>query len=472
MELHTSNHNTLNLNFYCFQPIELSMSSLQELFNAKTSNLVVKNIGSNTYTSKWLKEFANLNNVFYSILNVDLENSVNIGTLEDELKASFKVNDKYYLDRFLDKDNTKYYLLFDYRLMYFILVYEISLNIPIDALDIYDNGYCKVKSDLYNTVRNLLVKETDNTPISIWANEIRQDVKKRILNILNDEFKLTIKESDINITNNSGNITNVVDMSGLGDDFSMYEQLSNKLLILNNNAERLTNNIKPIVIEGITDKEFEQFYNFNGRFHTVILYKSSDLYRYIPIQFHMQYMWFYLKEINVMLENEYNKLIVNADSIVKLEEHVYMIDNYISKVEILTMHNENFKLAIEVDNELIYQKIQQRWNIENKLNNSNKYISFFKDYLTRLYSKKTSKIEQRQNKILFIISIVQLITLISVWNDYITLFENSNVLYENYITNGLSHYLNIFSIFSTIIVPLGIVMTIYVLYFVVSKKNK
>ena len=54
---------------------------------------------------------------------------------------------------------------------------------------------------------------------------------------------------------------------------------------------------------------------------------------------------------------------------------------------------------------------------------SNEYVVYFKDYLARIYTKKSSKMEQRQNKILLFITLFQFIALLSVWNDYLNLLS-------------------------------------------------
>ena len=136
----------------------------------------------------------------------------------------------------------------------------------------------------------------------------------------------------------------------------------------------------------------------------------------------MQYLWFYLsKQINLILEF-YNDNILKDNSISKISEYSDKIDAIINKIENLNIFNQKFKLSIEADSK-IYHAIEEKWNIENMIKTSNEYVVYFKDYLARIYTKKSSKMEQRQNKILLFITLFQFIALLSVWNDYLNLLS-------------------------------------------------
>ena len=232
-------------------------------------------------------------------------------------------------------------------------------------------------------------------------------------------FKLKDSADSLKILNNSGNITNVAILENLND--KEFEKYSNYLLNLNSLAERNQNYSSPIKIKSANSKH-DNLYFFNGRFHTIILQNQKDKYRYIPIQFQMQYLWFYLsKQINLILEF-YNDNILKDNSISKISEYSDKIDAIINKIENLNIFNQKFKLSIEADSK-IYHAIEEKWNIENMIKTSNEYVVYFKDYLARIYTKKSSKMEQRQNKILLFITLFQFIALLSVWNDYLNLLS-------------------------------------------------
>ena len=242
---------------------------------------------------------------------------------------------------------------------------------------------------------------------------------KETKKFIDANFNLKDSADSLKILNNSGNITNVAILENLND--KEFEKYSNYLLNLNSLAERNQNYSSPIKIKSANSKH-DNLYFFNGRFHTIILQNQKDKYRYIPIQFQMQYLWFYLsKQINLILEF-YNDNILKDNSISKISEYSDKIDAIINKIENLNIFNQKFKLSIEADSK-IYHAIEEKWNIENMIKTSNEYVVYFKDYLARIYTKKSSKMEQRQNKILLFITLFQFIALLSVWNDYLNLLS-------------------------------------------------
>jgi len=204
------------------------------------------------------------------------------------------------------------------------------------------------------------------------------------------------------------------------NDKQKYIEATNLFLRLNQMAERNQDRSTPIELNSLQNSNFKDVYYFSGRFHTIILSNPKDKLRYIPIQFQMQFLWFYLsKQINLILEY-YNDTISQDNSIEILQDYSDKLDVIINKISNLNIFNQKFKLAIETDSK-IYNKIQGKWNIENMIQSSNEYIVFFKDYLSRLYNKKSSKLGQRQNTILLSISLIQFIALISVWTDYLSI---------------------------------------------------
>ena len=163
-----------------------------------------------------------------------------------------------------------------------------------------------------------------------------------------------------------------------------------------------------------------------------------------------------------------NNEIIGDDTLKNLEFQNRFIDVVIHKVEILSLHNANFKTAIEADNERVYKQISPKWNVEQLLRTANRYVAFFKDYLQRMYIRKTPQTEQRQNIILASISILQLVALISVWNDYLSLLNQDNIDKANELLVLFSRfeYLLIFNILS----PLLILLLIAGVFFYFRKK--
>jgi hypothetical protein len=241
-----------------------------------------------------------------------------------------------------------------------------------------------------------MVKENDTSIISSWAKNIQTNVVSTVRNLLQVYYGVTVRSGDVSILNNTGNITNVVCLNTQeGGDRSV---LARRFIELNTFSERLENTITPLVIDSSKDESLykHDLYYFNGRFHTILLGSTRDQYRYIPIQFQVQYIWFYIIRLNSILENLNDEIIIQrSHKDLTLKED--LIDTLVSRVDILNLFHERFKFDIEVDYEYIYKKIEGRWNIESSLINTNHYISSFKGFIARLQAKKTENIERKQN---------------------------------------------------------------------------
>jgi len=458
--------------FYCIQPIHIDIDSLSILFESK---LDLKKIRSQEIKEinklpKWKRIMDDLSNLYSSIIVLNYDIAFNSTLLKLELKNNnFLINSNIDLSRYLDTNDTNIYLLFDYRLLQFIIIYEINFSIPINELDALLQT-TKDKLDFYNVVRNIFVKEEEDSLVLSHIADFKKDILRYIQRYISMNLDISIPINNLSILNNSGNITNIITMDKLNNiEYNKYAELFIKL---NSFAERIPNNNLPISLDNIDNNKNDynsELYYFNGRFHTITLHSKKNEYRYIPIQFQMQYLWFYLsKQINLILE-KYNDDILYDDSISKITQYNDKMDLIINKVEILNIFNQKFKLSIEADSK-IYYSIENKWNIENMIHGSNKYIQFFKDYLNRLYIKKTSKLEQRQNKILLFITLFQFIALLSVWNDYLSLLDDSWKEKASKIIPLFKNYHN-FEIFNYYL-PMGFITVILLMLIYIYQKKE
>lgn len=418
---------TIESKFYCIQPIQINVETLSDLFGVKVNHKLIQNQSINDIDKhpKWKLIMDDLYNLYSSIIVLDYQHKFDFTTFKSELnRKEFYVNDKIDISKYLNEKHTDVFLLFDYRLFQFTIVYEVGFSIPLKMVSELTHTD-SLGLDFYNSVRNIFVKETNDSLVIPYVFDIKNIVLEFVGSFITKNFLKNFKIESLLIPNNSGNITNVTIIDGI--EYDEYKKFSKSFIDLNSFSERVPNNNLPIELDGKNDGNgidySKELYYFNGRFHTILLHNTKNEYRYIPIQFQMQYLWFYLsKQINLVLE-KYNDNILNDDSISKVTEYSDKIDLIINKVEILNIFNQKFKLSIESDSQ-IYYMIENRWNIEDMIKGSNEYIKFFKDYLSRLYTKKTSKIEQRQNKILLFITLFQFIALLSVWNDYLSLLDD------------------------------------------------
>lgn len=457
--------------FYCVQPISIHEDTFEDLFVKKANLEKMKNVVIETNNiPSWFEKFNYINHLYRSLYILKLDKIISNEILFKDLEQDFKVNQKFSLQEYLDLELTKYYVIFDFNLKYFILIYEIHFQFLQNDFDkiveTNSQSFQQIKNhdykvDYYNTIRNLLVKENEYTVISKWAQLIEMQTKNKIHEIFDKFYNISVKKDRIKIKNNTGNITNFAVI--MNPDEKYYNKIVNQLLNVNDFAERIKSNNKPLKLED------QKIYYFNGRFHTICMFYKDEQERYFPIQFQMQYLWFYLMMINQLIE-DLNDDILNYDSLKILKSQITLMDSLINKMQYLNMYNENFKRAIETDNTNIYMITQSYWNLDAFLNSINSYVSYFKDFLNRLYVKSTSKNERRQNKILFIISLIQVIALISVWSDYLTLISNNNTNYSSIVIFLFGNIKNLqkFNLF----LPISFMIIIIIIQFISIRKQK
>jgi hypothetical protein len=156
----------------------------------------------------------------------------------------------------------------------------------------------------------------------------------------------------------------------------------------------------------------------------LVINNPADEYRYLPILFHMQFMWFYIKTISPYFSRKIVSIICNNSQKGKaeLETHIYSI---MKRIEVLTIYNEQFKFSIEIDNERVYDRIQNRWSIEKTLKQLQKNAASFGAHISRDNQNMRDKSDQFKNTILAIISIIQILALTSIWNDHLSLIDRT-----------------------------------------------
>lgn len=458
--------------FYCIQPLYIDIELLSKIITVHIDIESIKKSNKDNPIPVWINEMNELFNLYNSFVSLKTEFKFNFQNFKDELsEKEFLINSKFSLANYISEQETNFYILFDFRLLQFVVVYEIGFWFPkADLTELLQHN--KSELDLYNCIRNIYVKEGDNSCVIDSVFKLKESILLTAKTFLESNFFVTPSSDSITILNNTGNITNVTIIE------DKDPKLCRRFIDLNFNAERIPNTKPPILLDsnGIIGAFREENYKnellyFNGRFHTIILHSNKTKYRYLPIQFHMQYLWFYLsKQINHILE-KFNDDIIFDESNKNIAKYNENINLLINKVEIMGIYHQKFKLSLESDCD-IFESIQQRWNIENMLSSSNSYILFFKDYLNRLYNKKTTKIEQKQNKLLFFISIFQFVALISVWNDYVSLLDDESKDKADEIIPlfGNSNNFEQFNLYLPLSFAMIIIIMIYYVFFTKNSK--
>ena len=103
------------------------------------------------------------------------------------------------------------------------------------------------------------------------------------------------------------------------------------------------------------------------------------------------------------------------------DSNIHIIDEYINKFELVRIHNQDMKMYFESDSESVFSKIESAWTIKESLDEINNYVSSFKEFIERSYQRKMERINRRQSTILFVISCIQTLGLVSIWGDYLSL---------------------------------------------------
>jgi hypothetical protein len=432
------------------QPIDIKSELYIDLLIKKVSFSKLDNISNKNYSFNWMKKYNLLYDTYTDLYEWDISQT-ELDLKKDLFRDGPSLNmnnDTLQLSEYLIANTAKLY--FDPRFVYFVLVYQIDFEIPLDILvkfldyDATENNL--QYNDLYNTVRKAIVKEQSNSKISAWAKAIQDNTQLKIKDILEYLYKTKIDINHINILSNSCNISNFVMLP----ENIQQRVLIEKLISLNIYAERLTSEIK---IEPLYNETV--YFSFNGRFHTIILRNEQDIDRFQPLQFHIQYMWFLVERYNKIM-NEINKYLMQTDSLKKLQEYSKSIHTMINKIELLSLHDMNFKHSIEVDID-IYEKNEKRWSIAKLLEGSKQYVSFFKDYLDRLFNQKNALYQKKMNFILLGISFLQLLALVSVWNDYLATLNKNNLDIDTrllHLFGNTTDNLLTFNLF----VPLGLIV--------------
>lgn len=406
----------------CVQPIRIDSDVYTNMIDDTQFSTTIKdNFDGHTFNIKWLDNFTDKYRKFRSFKPIKLPTDMpKIDLLlEDFSHSRFKIGGEFNLGDFFKPNESNVELLYDQRFFSFFIVYELAFSMPEELL-LKTLSYSQLnqqKTDLYNSLRRMLVKEEQASELSSWGLGIRDKLITHVTELISSSINI---KAPLNVNNvamigkNTGNITFYFEAD------CSNTNLKQAILNCNAGAESIKREILPIIDNDIV------CYCFFGRFHTIISKDNAHYYRYFPIQFHMQFMWFitgFYLEILEKLNDDVN----SKNTGVFLKNRLDEVDSYVNQIQFLIMHNEKFKLSIEADHELVLSKIEKSWNIEKSLENSAKYVSMFKEYLGQRHTKKQERATHRQNIILFMISCIQIIALLSVWADYLSITNAQNL---------------------------------------------
>ncbi|GIU17873.1 hypothetical protein [Shewanella sp. MBTL60-007] len=410
----------IKLSVMCVQPLQLDVNSFDSVLVNNKNIKKFFNAGMNVLPSiNWIDTFKKThlrNKSFKSILSSKMTNIKNCQLEQDLNNKQFWVNSEHNIAENLQTNLSKFDLIFDYRLYSFMLVLELTFEFQEELLlkllktDERDND----RDNFYNTIRSLMVKENDESEISSWGSNVIEQAKSKAIECL----KLVDSKQNhkVEVLNNTGNITFFYEAD------AKNEALKKAILNCNAQAERLSYNLTNLL------ENDKVSYHFFSRFHSIISLDTSYYHRFFPIQYHIQYMWFSVAYF-IDLMDELNRRILINNLSKNINKNRIIIDEYINKFELLRIHNQDMKSQFESDNDEVYVPMESKWNICSSLDNAQSYVTSFKEYLERSYQRKMEHSNAKQNKILFLISCIQLMGLVSIWSDYLSLSKVQHFIY-------------------------------------------
>jgi hypothetical protein len=416
----TSNE-TICLEMLCVQPLAYDTDAFAKVMGAKVHLAKLANLSlAPSQRPDWLTRYDASQRNPPSLYALNCGSPSDLELLRSDLALRCTGAKAKLLAQNLDASASGSWLLFDIRFNFFVLLFALTFRIgardALSQLAQYDRR-ANPKDDVYNQLRSLLVQEDENSPLSEWAQARRTSAIAAARRVMSECLGLRGGTYAPRILPNTGNISFFVTGLGGADE---QENISRELFALNLHAEPSTKAAEPIFLGDGNSLLF------CGRFHTAVLHEASYLKRLKLIQFHMQYLWFYLSRLHEQVDR-INRNFVDAsadDGDHGLERSLAPL---VMKIEMLNINNERFKVAIENEAETIYRHVQARWNVEGALRGMGHSLSFLKQHLADLAEQRRARLSRRLNGLLIFISALQIFGLISVWADYLSILNKDQI---------------------------------------------
>lgn len=295
-----------------------------------------------------------------------------------------------------------------------LLVHEMRLRIRTDVLErmVERNQMTGARHSWYNALRDMFVRSDAAEPDRRAPWVLRAEARTREL--VCEHFRdagCPIDASAVTFPPNCGNMS----FFFIPDEpraLAPFDQnpLCARLLQLGARDERVA------AMENDALCADELCYYFEGRFHTIIVRDESQVARYMPIQFHAQSTWAYLRAMHSVVCEVEDACIRGA---VSAREEEYM-DGVINNVQYELFLNAEFARSMQADASILAY-VDRKWSLTPSLNQLEVFVENLSGYLQRSYQRRASTSSRRQEVALFALSLLQLIALVSVWGDYLSL---------------------------------------------------
>ena len=396
-----------SLDIFCVQPIAMTTEALLRLMTASTRR---RNIALQTHKStnipEWFRKLYRGRGYAGSLVPLSFDINFDDALKSDiaTILSGVDISD-------ISISSCPFY---DNRFDYFVLTTQVHVATKSSAqlCDIMEsrdeNG-----ATFYNKIRALFVKDNEDSKLGLWADVYYKECLAKITSLTKSIYRISLKNADFTILNNTGNISIFFQTEEPDTADSIYKLASECQF----NSEFMEIDRDPIVTPSGTK------YLFGGRFHTIVGLRDDAFNKYASIQFHMQYIYFYLYriyEVSEYISEDFTLGGLSQNGINASQT----FDLMSIKIESLLIYNEYFKMAIENEKSRIYDIVESKWNIEGLLGKISGYSSVFRDYSERMNQRRNLKSSERMNFILAVIAFIQTFGLISVMSDFIGFFPN------------------------------------------------
>lgn len=295
-----------------------------------------------------------------------------------------------------------------------LLVHEMRLAIKTDALERLTERYqmTGARHSWYNTLRDMFVRSDSCSPDRRAPWVLRAEARAReLVCAYFRSVGCSIGPAEVVFPPNCGNMSFffVPDEPEALTPFG-ENPLCERLLRLGARDERVA------AMANDALRADELCYYFEGRFHTIIVRDVNQIVRYMPIQFHAQCTWAYLRAMHEVV-CEVEDACIQSSGSSRDEEYV---DKVINNVQYELFLVAEFTRSVQADAEILAY-VDRKWSLTPSLNQLELFVENLSGYLQRVFQRRESTSSRRQEIALFVLSLLQLIALVSVWGDYLGL---------------------------------------------------
>ncbi len=314
-------------------------------------------------------------------------------------------------------------LVLDVRLNFFVAIHELTFMFDDEAslstllADAEIEPECQ---DFYNGLRLLFVAEHGDAPgsstngCSSYVNAVNDTIRKRIIEVAAAGLDIQARMNEVVIPPSTGNISFIA-LAAPGSKIS--GDLKTLLQVANSDAELVSKKTRRL------DLAEDELCIFGARFHSIVASSSLRRKRFMLMQFHLQFFWFYIHQLQGAIERVQTSLATRR-STRETRDISSLAGALILRAQLLTSHRDALRTHLGADADGVYRLVQDQWSIDQGIQQLGHATAFLRDYFAQREAKLRIKASDRIGGLLLFISLLQLFGLISFWHDYLSLLSS------------------------------------------------